>query len=323
MGHGPKPQGMPFRRRVRSAADGCVSRSRCELYLASRELASVEDDRVRSFVIMVIGTILIAAAFAAVIPHLREGSEKVRGGQPTDAGRPPHQGDVFATGLVEGRSREIVLAFEVTGRVLAIEVQEGDRVVGGDVVARLDSSVWQQQFAEVEASLALAKAEKERLLNGEREETRQVFAAGVHVAEVQAEQAKKSYLRVVSLLKGKVIAEQAFDDQETELRLAEAELQLAESKAKEANAAAREDEIRIADAKISLQEARLAHARAVLSKTELKAPCDGMVLQVHTEPGELVSQWETATPLLTMMDIERAPCAGAWRNWMRSGLSPA
>ena len=127
--------------------------------------------------------------------------------------RPGARGEVFATGLVEGRSREIVLGFELTGRVLAINVQEGDRVAGGDLVARLirpsgnSNSLSQRQSG-------VSESQKERLLNGQREETRQVFAAEVHVAKVQAELAKKTYLRVVSLLKGKVIADGAFDDRE-------------------------------------------------------------------------------------------------------------
>jgi HlyD family secretion protein len=263
---------------------------------------------VRFLSIIIVGTALIASALGAGIAHLQQEAEAVPMLQQAQAGdSAPGQSDqseAFATGLVEGRSREIVLGFELTGRVLTVEVQEGDRVAAGAVVATLDSSVWQQQVAEAEASLAFAKAEKERLLNGQREETRQVFVAEVRVAKVHAERANKAYLRVVPLSKNKMIAEQAFDDHESELRCAEAELQLAESKAQEASAAAREDEVRIADAKIVLQEARLAHARAVLSKTELKAPCDGMILQVHAEPGELVGERET-TPLVTMVDVSQ------------------
>jgi multidrug resistance efflux pump len=258
---------------------------------------------VRFLTISIIGTILIATTVVAGIPRLMEdGQHSSRPLRAVAGDVQPRQGEVFANGVVEGRCREIALGFELAGRVLGVDVQEGDRVSAGQLLARLDAATWQQGLAEAEASLGLARAEKERLQNGQREETRQVFAAEVRVAQIQVEQKRKNYTRAVSLNKDRLIAEQAFDEQEGDLLRAEAELQLADRRAKEADAEAREDEIGIADAKITLQEARVAHARAILSKTELRAPCDGLILQVRTEPGELVGDQRTAGPLMTMTD---------------------
>jgi multidrug resistance efflux pump len=158
--------------------------------------------------------------------------------------------------------------------------------------------------AKAEASLALAKAERTRLLNAHRPETRAVYEAEVNAANIRVEQAKKTFWRANHLLQSKAISEQAFEDCETEFLRAEAELRLAESKAAEINAAAREDEIRIADAKIALEQARLADARTMLAKTELKAPMDGVILQVRVEPGELVGA-QTKEPIVSMVDVSQ------------------
>jgi multidrug resistance efflux pump len=213
--------------------------------------------------------------------------------------------EVFASGVVEGRCREIALGFELTGRVLAVQVQEGDRVRKGDLLARLDDSLWQQELAEAEANLALAKAERERLLNGSRKETRRVSAAEVAVAQVQAKQARKTFERSATLVQGKLIARQQFDDHEADLMSAEARLGLAEAKAAEVNAAARDEDARIADAKLALQQAQVEHARTKLSMTQLLAPCDGVILRVETEPGELVAADQSGRPLVTMTDISQ------------------
>ena len=75
------------------------------------------------------------------------------------------------------------------GRLASINVCEGQQVRAGELLATLDASIWQHQLAQAEASLALAVAERERLVNGQRPETREVAEAEVRVAEVRAQQA--------------------------------------------------------------------------------------------------------------------------------------
>jgi len=87
---------------------------------------------VRFFSIIIVSTILIATTVAAGLPRLEEKVEGAAGLQQPEVGESATpQGDVFATGLVEGRCREIVLGFELTGRVLAVKVQEGELVSAG------------------------------------------------------------------------------------------------------------------------------------------------------------------------------------------------
>lgn len=56
--------------------------------------------------------------------------------------------------------KESDLAFETSGRVVAIEVDEGETVNEGDVLARIDDSTQQARVAEAQATLAQAKAGK-------------------------------------------------------------------------------------------------------------------------------------------------------------------
>lgn len=209
--------------------------------------------------------------------------------------------EVFALGIVEGGCREIGLRFEFSGRLLSVGVREGDRVRAGDVIAQLDATTLQCNLLKAEAGLQLAKAEKARLVNGQSQESSEVFAAEVRVAEVRLEQARRNLDRVSRLVGSRAVSLQERDDRQAELNFAEAQLRLAQSRAREAGAEARADDVAIADARIALEEARVADARELLAKSVLKAPIDGVVAQVRWEAGELVGP-ETPEPLVTLID---------------------
>ncbi len=73
---------------------------------------------------------------------------------------------IFAAGFLAGEHDEIVLKFEIPGRLRRVLVATGSRVQAGQVLADLDPSAWELQLAEAQARLALARAQRELLLSG-------------------------------------------------------------------------------------------------------------------------------------------------------------
>lgn len=71
-------------------------------------------------------------------------------------------GEIVASGSVEAVDKA-ELAFQVPGRVLAVEVADGSAVKQGDVLARLDPADLQQALAIAEANLAEVRARHARL----------------------------------------------------------------------------------------------------------------------------------------------------------------
>jgi multidrug resistance efflux pump len=207
----------------------------------------------------------------------------------------PTQRTIFANGVVEGRGREALLRFEIAGRLVSVEVNDGDRVRQGDTLARLDNTTLACELAKAQATLALAQAEREHLINGARKETRAFAHAQVHAAQARMAQADKRLERGVQLQQHKAIAQQDLDDFTATAQANQAEVEAASARAGELEAPAREDELRMLDAKIALEEARVKQAHAMLDKTKLKAPFDGMVLRVRGEVGELVSDGDVPT----------------------------
>jgi HlyD family secretion protein len=244
-----------------------------------------------------------AAVIAAVLFNLDRAKSAATPTTPSSQTRlrTTDKRQVFANGVVEGKDRDISLRFEITGTLLAVTCSEGDPVRKGDLLARLEPSVWAHEVAKAEASLGQALAERERLVNGQRRETREWVHAQLRVARAQAMQVRKRLERAGQLRQSNAIAQQELDDLDARYAAAEAEVEAAMARADEIEAPAREDELAIADAKIALEQARYDHARTMLSKTELRAPCDALVLQLLGEPGELVGP-ENSLPIVTMVN---------------------
>jgi multidrug resistance efflux pump len=194
-----------------------------------------------------------------------------------------------------------MLRFEVAGRLVSVAVKDGDRVRQGDVLARIDSTTQMCELAKAEAGLALAKAERERLINGARKETRAFARAQYHAAQARMSQAAKRLERAVQLQQHNGLSRQELDDLTTAAQESQAEVEAASARADEAEAPARHDDLNIVLAKIELEEARVKQAHAMLEKTELKAPFDGVVLRVRGEVGELAPHGDV--PTITMANV--------------------
>jgi multidrug resistance efflux pump len=210
---------------------------------------------------------------------------------------------IQANGTVEGNTREIPLRFEIAGRLKAVDVYEGSEVRAGDTLARLEQDSWVHALSMSNASLALAKSERDRVINGARTETRELAEAQVQTAKARANQIRKRLDRALRLFERNAIAQQELDDLSVSMDVAQSEVDAADARAREICAPARGDEISMADAKVALEQAKCAQAEAQLAKTTLVAPRNGIVLRVHNEPGELVGP-ETSLPCLIMVEAQ-------------------
>ncbi len=248
--------------------------------------------------------VIVPLAIAIAVPSAMRQSELTDGttAEETESHPLPEQEPhVFANGVVEGQDREVPLRFEVTGRLLSLEVDEGDSVHKGEVIARLDPSAWQVELAKAKARLLQMKAEYELLLAGERQEAKEFARAEVRRAKAEAISSQKNYQRLSRLIERSVITAQEFDEGKAALSANQAAYEAALAKCKEAEAEPRMEEVKIAEAKITLEETQVRFAETMLAKTELTAPSDGVVLQRRGEPGELVGP-DSEEPIVVLAD---------------------
>jgi hypothetical protein len=89
-----------------------------------------------------------------------------------------------------------------------------------------------------------------------------------------------------------------------EVNTLSAEVEAAKARRDLLEAPAREDDLRAAEAQVAIARAKLLLAQTELSRTELRAPAGGQILDVLREPGELIDLSDDQ-PAIVMADTSR------------------
>jgi len=153
-------------------------------------------------------------------------------------------------GTVQSRHRARISP-GIAGLVVEIAVREGARVKQGEVLLRLDDSELRARVNLARRSLEAAQALAEQ-------------------ARLELELARYVAQRTERLVRDSVVSDTAAEQDRTRALTAEAARLAAEAKVREA-------------------QASIETAQASLDKTVIKAPFDGVVLDVTTEVGEWIS----------------------------------
>lgn len=167
-------------------------------------------------------------------------------------------------GTVKVRQRAS-LSTEIGGRVIYIGAREGERVKAGMILLRLDES-------EYRASLALS------------ERAVQSAQAAMHEACVASELAQRDYERNRALKEQGIVSVEVLDQVANRLEVSRARCDASRA------------EVRRSGAAVDM-------ARANLSKTQILAPFDGVIVQLSTEVGEWVTPSPPGLPIPPVIDI--------------------
>lgn len=214
--------------------------------------------------------------------------------------------DVVAAGpgRVEGISEEVRVSSQIGGRLAHVLVEEGDAVTVGQPLAVVENADFKARLASAEATLQLREAEALRVHNGARDQERRDAAAGVREAEAVVEHAQADLARMRELFSGGVIAKSELDGAERASKVANAELDALTARQSLVDAGARDEERAGADAGVALARAAVDEARAMLDKTTVRSPIDGVVFRKFRKPGESVST-QFDSPIVTLADRSR------------------
>jgi HlyD family secretion protein len=208
---------------------------------------------------------------------------------------------IAAPGRVEAVSEEVRVSSELSGRLKRVNVEEGDRVKRGDVLAELENSDYRARVASAEATLALRESELRRIVNGSRAEERREAEAAKQAAKAVLENAKSETDRRRNLAAKGVISRDEADRFERAYRVAQAEYDQASQHFALVDADAREEDRSRAEANVAEARAQVEEARAVFEKSLIRAPINGVILHKMRRTGESVST-QFDSPVLTMAD---------------------
>ena len=171
---------------------------------------------------------------------------------------------INATGTVRP-DITVQVGSEVSGKILSVNVDFNSVVKAGDVLAVIDPENLENRVAQVTAVVENRRSD----ININR--------ATVQRAEVNLAQAKRSLNRRQQLFAENAISQAQLEETERTMQLAEADLVLAKA--------------RLDGSQSSLKQAQadLRSAKVNLSRTVIKAPVDGVVIERLVDPGQTVA----------------------------------
>lgn len=228
---------------------------------------------------------------------------------------PADPNQLRVSGHVE--ATEVRLAPEMGGRVLTLDVKEGDTVAAGARILTLDATDLTLAIARAKTEQASAEAQLRLVRVAARpEDVRQADAqveaarADVPAAKAELDAATADLARFELLLTRKSGSQKQRDDAATRREVAVARLEAAERRvaAAEATAArvrvsARPEEIGVAQARIATTAAAIATLEDQLKDATLTAPVTGIVTEKLTEVGEVIAP---RAPVVVITDLDHA-----------------
>jgi len=184
--------------------------------------------------------------------------------------------------------RQVDLAFNVSGRLLAMAKEEGDPVRAGEEVARIEADIYEHAVALATARVAASRAALTRLQAGSRPEEIELSRSQLASERAALANAQSVFERRQELVTRDIVARQAFDDARAALDIARGRVGAAEQTLTLAIQGPRREDVDQAQAQLQADESALAIARTNLAHTHLLAPSTGIVLTRIVEPGTVV-----------------------------------
>ena len=159
---------------------------------------------------------------------------------------------------------EVKISSDVSGEITELNVQEGDSVTKGQLLARIYADIYASQRDEASARVAQSQA------------TVANSRAALEALKAQLDQDRTVYNRNKDLYDQKVISKAEFEQYETKYRASQAQY----------NAALQN--IRSLSAGVASAQTQLGAANKNLGRTTILAPMNGVISQLNVKKGERV-----------------------------------
>jgi HlyD family secretion protein len=213
---------------------------------------------------------------------------------------------IRASGHIE--ATEIRLAAKVGGRLLEAPLEEGETVMAGELVARLETVDAEHKLAQARANVAAADAQLRLLLAGSRAEDLRRAEDQMAQAQAELDAARRDLERLSGLADRGSATEKSRDDAATRKEIAERAVAAARAQLDKLVAGPRRQEIEAARAQRASAQAMVAAVEQQIMDATVLAPADGVVTTRIAEPGEVLPPGAT---MAVLTDLDR-PWLTVW-----------
>ncbi|KQL46649.1 RND transporter [Brevibacillus choshinensis] len=184
---------------------------------------------------------------------------------------------------------EAVVSFEVGGRVVDLDRNEGDSVKAGDVLARVNAQDYSLQVASSNATVQQTAANLSKVNNGAREQEVTQARLMVEKATTAYQKVQDDFKRIEKLFQEKAISKSEYENAQNGLTLAEKDLQNAQQAYSLVTQGARAEDKDLSRASYNQAVIAKEVASTTLAKAQLRAPISGTIMAKLSSTGTLVS----------------------------------
>jgi HlyD family secretion protein len=208
---------------------------------------------------------------------------------------------VAGPGRVEPSTEDIKIGSELSGRLKRVNVEEGDVIRRGQVMAELENDDYRAQVESARANVVARDAALRKVINGARRQERDEAWSSVNEAKAVLENAQSEARRRQALFDAGVVSREEMERFSREADVAQAKYHAAVQQHSLVDDHAREEDHSLAQADLQLAQAQLQEAQARYEKTFIRSPIEGTVLRKHHRSGESVSNSSTVPdPVVTV-----------------------
>lgn len=210
----------------------------------------------------------------------------------------------YVAGIPGKLEQEIVPHYsEVSGKLIQMNVQLGQSVEKGEVLAVLDNRTQQYNLEQLKQVLVQKQADLEQLLNGAEPAAIQQARNAVHIAQSTYSNAQLQYdslytdwEKATALYEIGGLSQQEYDRMEQSLETAQNNLDVAANQVDSAqqqvvliSGNADKAAVKAAQAAVAQVESQIAQAKEQLEKYTIQANCSGTVISVNYTTGAMVN----------------------------------
>ena len=205
------------------------------------------------------------------------------------------------TGLIAA-ARASDIGFELGGKVVDLQVDEGARVTANDIIATLDTRQLSVELERTKSQLLEAMATLQRLRKGPRDETIAAAKAELRSRESGYQLQANNLERRQGLARSRAISEEEVDQSRFGVRSSAAEVEAARARLNELLAGTRSEDIAAQEAVVDQLTAASKAIEVQLEDSVLKAPFDGTISQRYVDEGSVVA---AGAPVVRVIEDDR------------------
>lgn len=185
--------------------------------------------------------------------------------------------------------QQILVSPQVSGRVIELNFEAGQRIDRDFVLAVLDSTEYQAEFERVSALLEAAQENLAELREGSRPDEIKQVKAELAESQTNLEQAERDYKRLKDLVTNGFGNKQDYETAESQYQMLRKRVDKLSATTQLMVDGPRRERKRAAEAQVRQAEAEVRRAKWRLDNCVIAAPISGTVLKKNAELGNLVN----------------------------------